>query len=326
MLRITRGILEQKDDIALEVKDDFIDVAPLFKLSFPRKRAETYMATNAHRREYVKKLDKKLGKPSLYTETQPRKRRFYHKKLVKVLLYALDLLDLEEAIASVWNSTTLPMLDDHQFSHSKINLTFYDDYGRETKHDVRIMERAKDGWMNITFGLRNHDGSSKKTTATVTKNKQTLFRRLYKIDNNVDDVFALINGLTSKTEKTTLETNKRELQKLYVDSESNTIETWVEPNVFYSALLDCSIDFHKSMTRTMSALLFNKQYDLPHTPSDITFELITDERRNELQKEIETQLVVSRDTRARHAKEANKIKREARILGLTSERLNAVNK
>ena len=329
MLRITYNANEEKkNDIALEVEGDYIDVGPLFKLSFPRKRAETYMTTNAHRREYKEALDKELGKESIYTVTQPTKRRFYHKLLVKILLYALDLLDFEVPIASVWEKQccVLQTLPGYNFSHVKISLTFYDDYGREAKHDVRIAQRTRDGWMNITFGLRNYDGSAKKTTATVTKNKLTLFRRLYKIDNDVDDVDKLMKGLATKTEKKELECNRRNLHKRFVDSESNVIETWVEPNVFFSALLDCSIDFHKIMTQTMLGMLFGEQGEGIRVDQHADYEFISNERRIEMQKNIETQLAEVRATQAEHKEEANKIKREARLLGLTSDQLKASSK
>ena len=113
---------------------------------------------------------------------------------------------------------------------------------------------------------------------------------------------------------------------MFVDSESKAMETWVEPNVFYSALLDCSVDFHKLMSNVMTHELFGDSTHADKVVQYMRSEFISDEKRSEMQKEIEEQLVKSRVNKVKNNKEINKIKHEARVLGMTTEQLNAVMK
>ena len=163
MLRILLDADNVESAIGLKIEGDFIDVGPIFKLSVPRKRSDKYMDSNIYRKEYKRLVEEEIKKPSIYTTPKPYKGIFYHKLLVKMLLHSLDLLDFEWHIAQAMGredenpAQILSMLPGYNFSWSKINLTYYDDYGREEIHPVRFFIMETEGCMYITLGLRHYD-------------------------------------------------------------------------------------------------------------------------------------------------------------------------
>jgi hypothetical protein len=314
MLKITHTVKGVETYIAIDVDGDYIDVTTLFSLTPTRKRINDYMNVNKHRKEYLQSVEALIKMPAIRPPD-----KYYHKMLIKPLLLAIDLLDFEVAIASIWGLEILPSLPGHEFSHSTVRIKLYDQ-GDETHIPIQILKRTSDGYYNLTAMLRNIKEGTRKTTTSLTKNKTMLYKRLYNTCHNVNEIKTMVENINPKNEKSALENARRILISEFVET-GHSSETWVQADVFFSAMLDCSIDSHQLMSTLMSQFMF------PDTLRDmeqwrqqskcVSFELIDTTRKEQLEKELGKKIIQVNDIVAEQARERRDINKAVRLLRLT---------
>jgi hypothetical protein len=314
MLKIVHNIKGDEQHIGLRVDGNFIDVAPLFLLTKVRKRVKDFMGINAIRKNYIEMVELEIKEPSIKIDGS---KIYYHMLIVKALLHAIDLFDFERAIASVWKSNTLPMLSCCDFEVVTLGLSTCGKYGERKTIPVQIMRRIHDGYYNLTLMLRNIAEGSKKTPTSIVKNKTMLYKRLYATTHSSDDIKKMNSGTSTKIEKTELDANKRALISEYITI-NNATETWVEPNVFFSSILDCSIDAHMLMSAIMSSFIFGRKikecerYTIPS--SCISYEYINDERKEQLCEELSSQIQKTSILQSDCTRDIRKLKKIERLL------------
>jgi hypothetical protein len=314
MLKITHIAKDAETYIAIPIDGDYIGVTALFSLTQTRKRIKDFMTVNAHRKEYLELVEASIKMPAIRPSDN-----YYHKMLIKQLLLAIDLLDFEPAIASVWGLDTLPSLPGHEFSRATVRIKLYE-HGDDTHVPIQILQREKDNYYNLTAMLRNIKEGTRKTTTSLTKNKTMLYKRLYSTCHTTDEIKTMVESTNPKNEKDTVEAARRLLIAEFVET-GLTSETWVQADVFFSSMLDCSIDSHKLMSALMSQFMF------PGTPHDtnqwhqpskcISYELINGDRKEQLEKELVEKIVTVKNIVAEQARERRDINKAVRLLRLT---------
>jgi hypothetical protein len=348
MLRIIHNYKGTELELGLTVDGDYIDVYPLFKLAVGKRKVKTFMKDNTYRARYLMALEGEVGQPCIRSRVKP-KGYMYHIKLVKVLLYSLDMLEYDHIIALAWvahhgNRTDdhieLPMLTAYQFDHRVVMLSYRTSSGAQSEPvPMRLVRRRCDGWMNLTMMMAEYDGrpttGAKKSAGDAAKGKTTLMRRLYKLSHTPEEIAALEERLDSKD----AEVKKKAIEALiamYVCTSFTSNETWVEPNVFYDVLIDLSINFHEIMTQCLTRVMFSehanivtqmegqlaaaaKKMEIKHDPKCADAEYVSPAEKAMRARMCESELLNVRHEQVALAAKATETRRTARLYGVEAE-------
>jgi hypothetical protein len=229
---------------------DYIDLYPLFKFCGTSNPA-AFVKGSEYRSKYAATVQIDLGHdPAFRIETKP-KRMFYHKMMVKMVLYTLEMLELEEPIASCWDMDELPMPDGYQFDFWDMRLTLYDQNGAPRKPSVvRVFQLRANKWINLTSCSIRYDGDdvTLKKPYDIAKCNITLLRQLWALDHTPAEVVAQDSQLNSKAQSADA---KKVLASQFVDTSRCYGETWCHPVVFNDVMMSLSLDYRMKASELM---------------------------------------------------------------------------
>lgn len=320
MLTITHRVDGKDNTIGLIVIGEHIDVTPLFSLSASTKKIKDYMLSNRNRKEYLDAVSSNINDPAIFIENG---KHMYHRLLVKMLLYHLDIMDFECAIANAWNLPSLPMLHHYDFEFGRIKITSYGASGeRDTGGHLHIIRRTRDGYYNLTALLASakQDGCSKRTTTTLTKNKIILYKRIYAAQHSPNDVAEMFNKIDTKNTDISgddLAANREMLIRMFVDTETHN-ETWVDATTFITSMMDCYSDAMFFIGELFEKYIFGRDAEKNRYPDSRVrdFQFVSGEKKDELAKQFKSDWDKNAESEKKYKNEKRIIERRAKLLGI----------